>query len=146
MREHYSFNRMELSGSLGDLGTILPLAIAMVIMNGVSASGVFLCFGLYYIFSGIYFQVTSPVEPMKIIAAYAIASGITASQIQSSSLLIAILLLFLGGTGLITKIARWIPLTVIRGVQLSTGILLIIKGVQLLAGTSPFQQLHGKYP
>jgi SulP family sulfate permease len=134
---------MEFSGSLGDLGTILPLAIAMVIINGVSASGVFLCFGLYYIASGFYFQVTSPVEPMKIIAAYSIAHGITASQIQSSSLLIAILLIFLGATGLISSLSRNIPLSVIRGVQLSTGTLLIIKGIQLIAGISPYQILHG---
>lgn len=133
---------MEFSGSLGDLGTILPLALGMVLMNGMNPSAVFLCFGIYYIFSGIYFRVTMPVEPMKIIAAYAIASDITATQIQSSSLLIGIILLVIGGTSLISHIGRAIPLSVIRGVQLSTGMLLVMKGIKLMTGTSPFQQMY----
>ncbi len=142
MSDDFKFNRMEFSGSLGDLGTILPLAVGMILINKMNPSGVFLCFGLYYVFSGIYFRVTCPVEPMKIISAYAIASGISASQIQSSCLLVAIILLVLGGTGLISVIGRHIPRPVVRGVQLSTGILLVIKGIQLMVGSSPFQQLH----
>ncbi len=142
MSDDFKFNRMEFSGSLGDLGTILPLAVGMILINKMNPSGVFLCFGLYYVFSGIYFRVTCPVEPMKIISAYAIASGVTASQIQSSCLLVAIILLILGGTGLISLIGRQIPLAVVRGVQLSTGTLLVMKGVQLMVGTSPFQQIH----
>ncbi len=133
---------MEFSGSLGDLGTILPLALGMVLMNGMNPSAVFLCFGLYYVMSGIYFRVTMPVEPMKIIAAYAIASDISATQIQSSSLLIAIILLLIGGTPLISHIGKAIPISVIRGVQLSTGALLLVKGIQLMTGTSPFQLMY----
>lgn len=142
MNTNFSFNRMEFSGSLGDLGTILPLALAMILMNGMDPVAVFLCFGVYYIFSGVYFKVTMPVEPMKIVAAYAIASDITASQIQSSSLLLGIVLLLIGGTSLISLIGRAIPISVIRGVQLSTGTLLVIKGIQLMTGTSPFQQMY----
>ncbi len=142
LNKSFAFNRMELSGSLGDLGTILPLALAMILMNGMDPVAVFICFGMYYIFSGVYFGVTMPVEPMKIIAAYAIASDITAAQIQSSSLLLGIILLVIGGTSLISFISRAIPLSVIRGVQLSTGTLLVIKGIQLMTGTSPFQQMY----
>jgi ABC-type multidrug transport system permease subunit len=69
---------MELAGSLGDLGTILPLAIGMILINGLNALGLFLSVGLFYVFAGLYFRVTSPVEPMKVIGAYAIATGITA--------------------------------------------------------------------
>ncbi len=36
MSETFRFNRMELAGSLGDLGTLLPIAIAMVLINGIS--------------------------------------------------------------------------------------------------------------
>ncbi len=136
------FNRMELAGSLGDLGTILPLATGMILINGLDPLGVFLCVGLFYIFSGLYFRVTSPVEPMKVISAYAIATGLTASQIQASSLLIAVFLLIVGATGMITLIGRLIPKPVIRGVQLSTGVLLVSHGVRLMLGTSSFQAYH----
>ncbi len=136
-----SFNRMEFAGSLGDLGVLLPLGIGMVLINGLDPMAIFLAIGLFYIFSGLYFRVTSPVEPMKVISAYAIATGITAAQIQASNLLLFILLLIIGGTGLITVISRNIPRPVIRGVQLSTGLLLVSQGVRLMMGTSTFQEL-----
>jgi sulfate permease, SulP family len=135
----YRFNRMELAGSFGDLGTILPLAIGMILINGLNALGLFLSVGLFYVFAGLYFRVTSPVEPMKVIGAYAIATGITASQIQASSLWVFLFLLIIGATGMITVIGRYIPRPVIRGVQLSTGVLLVSQGVKLMLGTSNFQ-------
>jgi len=138
----FRFNRMEFAGSLGDLGTILPLAIGMILINGLYPMGLFLGVGLFYIFSGLYFKVTSPVEPMKVIGAYAIATGITASQIQASSLWIFLFLLIIGGTGIITRIGRYIPKPVIRGVQLSTGVLLVSQGIRLMLGTSKFQALR----
>ncbi|MFP4350863.1 MAG: putative sulfate/molybdate transporter [Thermodesulfobacteriota bacterium] len=138
----YRFDRMELAGSLGDLGTVLPLAIGMILINGLNPLGLFLGVGLYYVFSGLYFKVTSPVEPMKVISAYAIATGITASQIQASSLWLFLFLLVIGGTGIITMIGRYIPKPVIRGVQLSTGVLLVTQGVKLMLGTSRFQTLR----
>lgn len=136
------FNRMEFAGSLGDLGTILPLAIGMILINGLAPMGLFLGVGLFYLFSGLYFRVTSPVEPMKVISAYAIATGITADQIQASTLWIFLFLLIIGSTGIITRITRFIPKPAIRGVQLSTGVLLVSQGVQFTLGTSKLQVLR----
>ncbi len=141
-REAYRFNRMELAGSLGDLGTILPLAIGMILINGLNPMGLFLGVGLYYIFSGLYFRVTCPVEPMKVIGAYAIATGIGAVQIQAASLWLFAFLLLIGATGVITRISRYIPKPVVRGVQLSTGVLLVSQGVKLMLGNSAFQALR----
>jgi SulP family sulfate permease len=45
-------------------------------------------------------------------------------------------------TGLITVIGRYIPKSVVRGVQLSTGVLLMSQGVQFMVGTSKFQALQ----
>ena len=141
MNEYIKFNRMELAGSLGDLGTILPLAIGMILINGLNPTGLIMAVGLFYIFSGLYFKVTSPVEPMKVIGAYAVATGISAAQIQASCLWIFLFLIIIGGTGLITLAGRYIPKPVIRGVQLSTGVLLVSQGVHLMLGTSKFQIL-----
>jgi SulP family sulfate permease len=138
----YRFNRMELAGSLGDLGTLLPLAIGMILINGLNPLGLFLGVGLYYVFSGLYFKVTTPVQPMKVIGAYAIATGITAAQIQAAGLWVFLFLLVIGGTGIITLIGRYIPKSVIRGVQLSTGVLLVSEGVKLMLGTAKFQALR----
>lgn len=65
--ERFKFDRMELAGSLGDLGTLLPIAIAMVLFNGLNPLGLFLSIGVYYAVSGIYFGITVPVQPMKVI-------------------------------------------------------------------------------
>ncbi len=68
------FNRRELAGSLGDLGTLLPLALGLILLNGLDATTIFITIGLFYILSGLYFRLTVPVQPMKLIAAYAIAA------------------------------------------------------------------------
>ncbi len=143
MSERFKFDRMELAGSLGDLGTLLPIAIAMVLFNGLSPLGLFFSIGVFYILSGVYFGVTVPVQPMKVIGAYAIATAMSASQILASSLLIGIFLLVVGATGAIDVIRKITPKPVIRGVQLSTGALLMAGGVKFMIGTSTFQVVRG---
>ena len=136
------FNRMEVAGSLGDLGTLLPMAVGMILVNGLSPTGIFFSIGLYYILSGLYFRVTVPVQPMKVIGAYAIATSMPAEQILASGALVGVFLLVIGGTHAITVIGRCIPKAVIRGVQLSTGALLMAQGVRFMMGTSTFQVLR----
>jgi len=137
----YQFNRVEFAGSLGDLGTLLPLAVGMVMINGLNPQGLFLSVGLFYILSGYYFGLPVPVQPMKVVGAYAIATGLTAQQISASGAWLAAILLIAGITGLIDIIGRYTPKSVIRGVQLSTGSLLMAQGIKLMWGTSSFQAL-----
>ena len=142
MSEKYRFNRLELAGSLGDLGTLLPIAIAMVLINGLNPLGLFFSIGVFYILSGVYFGVTVPVQPMKVIGAYAIATSLSAEQILASSLIMGMLLLLIGASGAIEVVRRAVPHSVIRGVQLSTGALLISGGVKFIIGTSKFQEIR----
>ena len=142
MAVRYKFDRMELAGSLGDLGTLLPIAIAMVLFNGLDSPGVFLSIGIFYILAGVYFGITVPVQPMKVIGAYAIATAMSPDQIMASALLMGLFLLIVGLTGAIDLIRRFTPPSVIRGVQLSTGALLISGGVKFMIGTSKYQVLQ----
>jgi SulP family sulfate permease len=142
MAARYQFNRMELAGALGDLGTILPLGIGMIVINGLDPLALFACVGIYYLFSGMFFGVTMPVEPMKVIGAYAIATGIAAPQIFAASLINGLFLLVVGVTGAITLIGKYTPKPVIRGVQLSTGVLLVSQGVKMMLGSSQFQVIR----
>jgi len=138
----YKFDRLELAGSLGDLGTLIPLAVGMIMINGLSTSGLFFSVGLFYIFSGLYYGVTVPVQPMKVIGAYAIVTAMSASQIIASGVLMGVFLLVIGATGTIRIIGKWIPTPVVRGVQISTGTLLMAQGVRFMAGSSKFQMLR----
>ncbi len=138
----YRFNRQEFAGSLGDLGVVLPLGIAMILINGLNPLGLFFSVGLFYLLSGVYYRIPVPVEPMKVIGAYAVATGIGAPEIMASALLIGVLLMVIALTGAMTFIGRHTPKAVVRGVQLSTGLLLMAEGVRFMIGTSTFQKLQ----
>lgn len=142
MSERFKFNRMELAGAFGDLGTLLPIAIAMVLFNGLNPLGLFMSIGVYYLLSGVYYGITVPIQPMKVIGAYAIATAISPNQILASSLLMGVSMLLIGLTGAIDLIRKITPNSVIRGVQLSTGALLISGGVKFMTGTSTYQALR----
>ena len=142
MRPRLRFDRMEIAGSLGDMGTLLPIAIAMILINGLSPMGMFFSIGIFYILSGLYYGITVPVQPMKVIGAYAIATAMTASQILASAALMGLFLLIIGGTNAITPIGKYTPKAVIRGVQLSTGVLLMAQGVKFMLGSSKFQMIR----
>jgi SulP family sulfate permease len=143
MSERIQFNRLEVAGSLGDLGTLLPILIGMILINGLDPIGLLVAIGLYYVASGLYFGVTVPVQPMKVIGAYAIATGLSAQQIFASGIWMAGLLFLIGVTGLIDVIGRAVPKAVIRGVQLSTGTLLMAEGTRFILGRSKFQLMGG---
>lgn len=142
MIKDYRFNRLEFAGSLGDLGTLLPLAVGLILINGLNPIGVFFAVGIFYIFSGLYYGITVPVQPMKVVGAYGIATAMSASQITASGYLLGFVLLLIGTTNAMTIIGRFVPKPVVRGVQLSTGILLMVGGVNLMLGKSKLQMIH----
>jgi SulP family sulfate permease len=128
---------MELAGSLGDLGTLLPLAVGMIVLNQMHATNVLVTVGLFYILSGLYFRVPVAVQPMKVIAAYAIAVGMTPHQVVASGLWMGVLVLLLGVTGLIGIIRRYTPKSTVRGIQLAVGVVLLVQGLKLITGQDP---------
>jgi len=134
---------MELSGSLGDLGALLPLVMGMIMVNDMSATGIFFTIGLFYLSAGHYFGVPIPVQPMKAISSYAIATGATAAQVSGSAALICAILFIIGISGTVDIIGKLIPKSVIRGIQLSTGTLLMIQGIKLITGHSQQQVAAG---
>jgi SulP family sulfate permease len=127
---------------MGDLGTLLPLAIGMILVNGLTPTGIFFSVGIFYIFSGLYFRVTTAVQPMKVISAYAVATALSAQQIMAATLAMAVILIIVGLSGAIFWISKHTPKPVIRGVQLSTGLLLMAQGIKCMVGTSTLQQLN----
>lgn len=134
----FRFDRMELSGSLADLGTMLPLLIPLVVINGLNATMALLLVGVFYIGVGFYYKTPIPVQPLKAVAAIAIATGLSAQIIVSSGLITGILMLFLGATGLIVQVNRVFSKPVIRGVQIGLGLLLFVKAVQYILGSNLF--------
>ncbi|KAL2650468.1 hypothetical protein R1flu_018596 [Riccia fluitans] len=114
----------ESSGALGDVGTFLPIVLALALVNGLDLGTTLIFTGLYNIITGLLFGVPMPVQPMKSIAAVAIAEGdpLTVPQIMAAGLSTATVLALLGITGLMSAVNRLVPLSVVRGIQLSQGL------------------------
>ncbi len=138
------FDRREIAGALGDVGTFLPLSIGLVLVCEVDASALLVMAGAFYLLAGLYFRIPTPVQPMKAIAAYAIASAMTPLEIHTAGLMMAGLLGVLVLTGTLTWVGRVIPRSVIRGIQLAAGVLLMSKGIGFILGTSALQEASGR--
>ncbi|CAH9094745.1 unnamed protein product [Cuscuta epithymum] len=114
----------ELGGSVGDLGTYIPIVLALTLVNNLDLSTTLIFTALYNIATGLIFGIPMPVQPMKSIAAVAVSETphLTLPQIAAAGLSTAAFLLILGATGLMSVFYRIIPLPVVRGVQLSQGL------------------------
>jgi MFS superfamily sulfate permease-like transporter len=131
-------DRNEISGSLGDLGTFIPLLVGMSITNGLDFTAALFFAGLFNIITGVAFSIPMAVQPMKAIATVAISERLPLGQILAAGIWTSLIVLILGVTGLITVVDRFIPKPVIRGLQLGLGLQLIERGVQLVRDTHGF--------
>jgi hypothetical protein len=120
----FRFDLREANGALGDIGTLLPLAIGAIALAGLSAQQVFMSFGLFYVATGLIYRLPIPVQPMKAVAALALVSAATPGSIALAGVLIGVTLLVLGGSGIIDRIARFVPQSVLSGLQLGLGLAL----------------------
>ncbi len=123
------FDPRELSGSLGDLGTFLPLAVAMALTCGMDLGLIFIFAGLMNVMTGLWLRQPVPVQPMKAIAAVAIAEGLSPGAIASAGMLTGAAVLALAMSGGIDRLVRLVPPAVIRGIQAGVGLKLAWKGL-----------------
>ena len=134
------FDRVEFAGSLGDLGTLLPIVVAMILINKLSPSTVFLSFGLFYLITGYYYRLPVPVQPLKAVGAIAIAYPllITESVIGASGIIFGVILLVLSISGTVNALAKIFTQPVVRGIQLSLGLVFLRKGIELIVQKNLF--------
>lgn len=111
------FNRGEWAGAFGDIGTDLPLLVAMLAATGLAAGPVFFSFGVALILSGWLYRLPMPVQPLKAMAVVVIAGQASGPQLQLAGLILGTLMLVLAASGALTWLVRVIPLCVVRGVQ-----------------------------
>ncbi|MDP9088378.1 MAG: putative sulfate/molybdate transporter [Pseudomonadota bacterium] len=118
-----SFDRAEFAGAVADLGVLVPIAVALIVKNGLSATAVLLPAGLLYLAAGFIYRLPVPVQPLKAFGAIAISHGLGSSEIAAGALLMGAVFIILGASGLLDRAAKVFPLPIIRGVQLSVGLL-----------------------
>jgi MFS superfamily sulfate permease-like transporter len=115
----------ELAGSLGDFGTILPLSLALAATGAVGIGPVLLFLGLWFIVTGYYYRYPVPVEPMKAIAVIAVSVGMSSGEIAAAGIILGVIFLLFGFTNILEIIERYIPLPVVRGIQLGLAFILL---------------------
>ncbi|KAJ9204225.1 hypothetical protein DTO164E3_1987 [Paecilomyces variotii] len=116
----------EISGALGDLGTFLPIAIALALNGTISLSSTLIFSGVFNILTGLFFGIPLPVQPMKAIAAVAIARSFSNGEIAAAGVFVAACILIFSVTGLLRWFSDVIPIPVVKGIQLGAGLSLII--------------------
>jgi hypothetical protein len=142
-----SFSRHEFAGAFGDLGTDLPLLVGVVIATGMDAPAAFVVFGLLQILSGLAYRLPMPVQPLKAMAAIAIAGKLAPTLLAAGGLIVGVTMLVLANTGALAWLARTVPKAVVRGIQVGLGLQLLTLAVTrflpqngttgwLLAGTA----------
>jgi SulP family sulfate permease len=119
------FDRRELAGAVADVGVLVPIAVALIVSNGLSATAVLLPAGLLYLSAAFVYALPIPVQPLKAFGAIAIAKGLGSDEIAAGALLMGVVFVVLGRLRLLDLAARAFPKALIRGVQLTVGLLFL---------------------
>ena len=121
----------EIAGGLGDSGLLIPIAMAMVALNGLNATAVFTGAGLVYCATALHFRVPVPVQPLKAFGAAAIALQLDAATIAAGAVLMALSMAALWASGLAGWLAERFPVVLVRGIQASVALLLCKAAIEL---------------
>src|SRR5207253_4251478 len=102
---------------------------------GLAPVGVLFGFGVFLISTGLFYGLPLPVQPMKAVSAVILTDGLRPGEVAAAGMMLGIVLLVLGLTGWIGRLARAIPQSVSAGLQLGLGLLMGILGVKLMLQT-----------
>jgi predicted benzoate:H+ symporter BenE len=128
------YDRMELAGAFGDLGTFIPFVAAYITLNKMDPLGILVAFGVFKILVGLYFRTPMPVQPMKAIGAVSIAhpESITQGMIWGSGIFTALFWLIMGLTGAVSWLHKITAKPIIRGIMLGLGLSFVLEGLKMM--------------
>ena len=131
-----AFNRNELGGAFGDIGTDLPLILALIAINGLDATSAFVMFGVFQLLTALRYGIPMPVQPLKAMAAIMITSQpvLPPEVLFAGGLVVGAIIFILGLTGTIDRINALLPAGVVRGIQFGLGLTLMLVAVGFMLG------------
>lgn len=121
-RASIRFDRNELSGAFGDIGTDFPLVASMILVSGLDSASVLIMFGAMQALTGLIYGLPMPVQPLKAMAVIVITQKLSGNVLYGGGLAIGIAMLILAVTGFMDLIARVVPKSVVRGIQFGLGL------------------------
>lgn len=124
---------------MGDLGTYIPIILALTLARNLDLGTTLIFTGVYNIVTGSIYGVPMPVQPMKSIAAVAIANpDFAIPEVMAAGICTAGILFVLGVTQLMELVYKLIPLSVVRGIQLSQGLAFAMAAVKYVRNEQDF--------
>jgi MFS superfamily sulfate permease-like transporter len=132
------FDRGELAGAFGDLGTLVPFLLAYITIVGVDPAGMLLAFGVAFVAAGLVFRTPFPVQPMKAIGAVAITGAaqtatVTPEAVAVAALASGVIWLALALSGAAEQVVRWVGRPVVLGLTLGLGFAFMLDGTRMMA-------------
>lgn len=134
-REPFHIGLGEAAGAVADLGVMVPLATALIVVNGLDAGAVLICAGILVLVAGLVFRIPFPVQPLKALTAVAVAQELAPGVIHAAGLEIAVVLLLLSFHHVADLVARIFTKPVVRALQLGVGVLLVVTAIRLVTDT-----------
>ena len=122
----------EATGAVADLGVMVPLAAALILVNGIDAGALMLGAGALTLAAGVAFRIPFPVQPLKALTAVAVAQGLTPAVIHAAGLEMGAFLLLLSVRKVADAVARVFTLPVVRALQFGVGVLLVVAAIRLV--------------
>jgi MFS superfamily sulfate permease-like transporter len=132
------FDRLEWAGAFGDLGTLIPFAVAYVSLLKMDPFGIVFAFGVALVASGLFYRTPFPVQPMKAIGAVATTQAaqtivITPGAVYAAGLVTGAVWLLLGLTGATRRLAGLLARPVALGIVLGLGLSFMLDGVEMMS-------------
>ncbi|MHB1132907.1 MAG: putative sulfate/molybdate transporter [Chloroflexota bacterium] len=129
------YDRAELAGAFGDLGTFIAFVAAYISINQMDPAGILLSFGAFQLAVGLVYKTPVSVQPMKAIGGAAIANPAAFSHgaIWGAGLFTAVVWTVLGLTGAVTWLQRLTSKPVVRGIMLGLGLSFCLEGARQMA-------------
>ena len=132
------FDRMEVAGAFGDLGTLIPFVVAYLAVLKMDPFGVLFAFGIAMLVCGFAYRTPIPVQPMKAAGAIATTQAaqtlvLTPAMVHAASLVTGLVWLVLGLTGTAHRVAKLIKRPVVIGIILGLGFGFMIEGARMMS-------------
>lgn len=119
------------SGAFADGAILFPLLVGLAWQTGASATIMLLTSAAAYLAAAVLFRLPIPVQPLKSLAITALAVGASLAEIRLAGAIIGALFLLIALVD-INRLARLVPDTVVHGIQLALGVILVLKALALI--------------
>lgn len=135
-KEQFTFVLSNLGGAFADGAILFPLLVLLSQQIGFSNVVLLTSAGCAYIWAGFYFRVPMPVQPLKSLVITAVAMQASILEVRIATVLFGILCIFLCYAQVHKYLSKF-PKHLIHGLQVSLGLILILKGLSFFSATSP---------